>query len=110
MFIIKKISLCKTAKKARCRRAFLFSILFYSLNKDIIQSRAVAPINEVIRLPMMPPLVLIPSRENTQPPKRPPMMPMTRFMMKPKPPPRIILPAKKPDNAPITINHINPML
>ena len=64
-----------------------------------------APTTEVIKLPIIP-LAAKPNNENTHPPSNPPTIPNTKLIIKPNPPPRIILPAIKPANAPININHI----
>lgn len=63
------------------------------LNNDAIQRRRIAPIVDVIKLPMMLD-VDIPKSPNTQPPKTPPTIPNRRLIKSPKPPPRMILPAK----------------
>ncbi len=61
-----------------------------------------APTTEVMRLPMMP-VVVMPRRPKSQPPRTPPMMPTIRFTIQPKPPPRMSLPATAPDAIPMRI-------
>ena len=55
------------------------------------------------------PEAAIPNRPNTQPPKTPPIIPKIKLIITPKPPPRIILPARKPATIPIRMYHKNPI-
>ena len=82
--------------------------LNYALrNNETIHNNTIAPTVEVTRLPIIPPAA-IPKRPNIQPPSTAPIIPTTRLTIKPKPPPLINLPAIKPANIPIIINHNQP--
>ena len=61
-------------------------------NKEAIHNTRIAPTVEVIKLPINPEAAS-PKRANTQPPNTPPRIPSNKFITRPKPPPRIILPA-----------------
>ena len=78
------------------------------LNKDTIHKKRIAPNTEVKRLPNIPPMVM-PNHPSTQPPKRPPTMPTKRLTKRPKPPPLMTLPAKKPAHIPMMIYQTNPI-
>ena len=67
-----------------------------------------APTMAVPNCPRRPPHVM-PSCSKSQPPTKPPKSPNTRFMMNPKPPPFINLPAQKPARHPIMIEPISPI-
>ena len=87
----------------------IYYALFLLLKRDIIQSNTIAPITDVIKLPM----ILVdarPKRPNIQPPSTPPIIPTIKLMISPNPPPRIILPAKKPATMPIMIYKIQLIL
>ena len=75
---------------------------------EATQRMATAPMMAVPSCPRMPPQVM-PSCPNSHPPTRPPNKPSTRFMMNPKPPPFINLPAQKPARHPIMIEPIIPI-
>ena len=64
-------------------------------NKEAIHNTRIAPTVEVIKLPINPEAAS-PKRANTQPPNTPPRIPSNKFITRPKPPPRIILPARNP--------------
>ena len=51
-------------------------------------------------------LIVFANNPKTQPPRIPPIMPSIKFSQKPNPPPRIILPAKKPATIPIIMYQI----
>ena len=51
----------------------------------------------------------MPNHPSTQPPKRPPTMPTKRLTKRPKPPPLMTLPAKKPAHIPMMIYQTNPI-
>ena len=72
-------------------------------NKEAIHNTRIAPTVEVIKLPINPEAAS-PKRANTQPPNTPPRIPSNKFITRPKPPPRIILPARNPATIPIIIN------
>ena len=82
---------------------------FYFLMSEAIQRMTTAPMIAVPSWPTRPPH-WIPSISNSQPPRRPPNRPRIRFMIRPKPPPFINLPAQKPAKHPITSDKIIPMI
>ncbi len=81
----------------------------YFLISEATQRIATAPMMAVPSCPSMPPHVM-PSCSKSQPPTKPPKSPNTRFMMNPKPPPFINLPAQKPARHPNTIEPISPII
>ena len=87
----------------------MFYALFFPLKNEMIQSSTMAPITDVIKLPIM--LVdARPKSPNIHPPSTPPIIPTIKLTISPNPPPRIILPAKKPATMPIIINKIQLIL
>ena len=77
--------------------------------RDINHSRRTAPIMAVTICPTIVEPQWIPIHDNTLPPIKPPTMPTIRLTTKPNPEPFMILPARKPANAPMIILIIMPM-
>ena len=67
-------------------------------------NRTIAPIPDVIKLPIEP-TGIRPKSPNNQPPSKPPIMPTTKLTTNPKPPPLIIFPATHPARIPINMYH-----
>lgn len=78
-------------------------VSIYFLMSEATQRMATAPMMAVPSCPRMPPHVM-PSCSKSQPPTRPPKRPNTEFMINPKLPPFINLPAQKPARHPIMID------
>ena len=75
------------------------------LKKEAIHNRSMAPTVEVTRLPIIP-VEENPKRLKSHPPNTPPTIPINKLISRPKPPPRVILPARKPAKIPIKMYQI----
>ena len=87
---------------------YLLLFFVFLLKNDNIHKNTIAPTTDTTSVPIIPPNVR-PNRPKRYPPKTEPINPTKRFIIRPKPPPLIILPAKKPAIIPIIIEPIIPI-
>ena len=92
-------------KQALNERKFSGNFYCFCLGcmNETSHNRTIAPITDVIKLPIEP-TGIRPKSPNNQPPSKPPIMPTTKLTTNPKPPPLITFPAKYPAAIPIIIN------